>query len=63
MNTKPLDPKVYEEAQKRYEKMLEERNRNIVALKESGWTFERIGRHYNISKQAVEQIYKRLTKK
>lgn len=64
MTTQPLDPKAIKEAEKRYKEKTDERNKNIVALYDSGdWTLQRIGDHYGLTREAVRLIVGKMKKK
>ena len=43
-----------------YEKFLSERNKKIYELRNEGWTFQRIADEVGLSKNRVNQIYKRI---
>lgn len=52
-------PKKFNEAKRVYEEAVKERARQIKIMKEElGWSFERIGKEFKISRQAAQTIYK-----
>ncbi len=54
-----LTPQGFEKIQQAYEDALQERARQVKVMRDKlGWSFEKIGEHFGISKQAAYQIYK-----
>ena len=52
-------PKKFEEAKRVYEEAVKERARQVKIMKdELGWSFERIGKEFGISRQQAQNIYK-----
>ncbi len=57
-----LTPKKFEDAKRVYEEAVKERARQVRILKdELGWSFEKIGKEFGISRQAAQNIYKNIT--
>ncbi|HJS17300.1 MAG TPA: hypothetical protein VJ785_01025 [Anaerolineales bacterium] len=56
-----LTRKQFEDAKRTYEEAVKERARQIKIMKdELGWTFDKIGDEFGISRQAAQNIYKNL---
>ena len=54
-----LTPQKFEKIQQSYEDALRERARQIKVMRdELNWSFEKIGDHFDISKQAASKIYR-----
>lgn len=54
-----LTPEKFDKIQQDYEQALRERARQIKIMRdELEWSFDRIGGHFGISKQAASQIYR-----
>jgi hypothetical protein len=61
METVKLTPEQFENAKRTYEEAVRERARQIKIMKEElGWSFDKIGREFKISRQAAQTIYKNL---
>ena len=61
ITTRPFTKEQIEKAKRQYEEAILSRNESIRVMREDlGWTFQAIGAHFGITKQAVEQIYKSL---
>jgi hypothetical protein len=57
-----LTPKKFEQVRRAYEEAVKERARQIKVMKEElGWSFEKIGAEFGISRQAAQNIYKNIT--
>jgi DNA-directed RNA polymerase specialized sigma24 family protein len=62
MDEVKLTPRKFEEAKRVYEEAVKERARQIVIMKEElGWSFDKIGKEFGISRQAAQNIYKNIT--
>ena len=56
-----LTPKKFEGVRRAYEEAVKERARQVRVMREElGWSFEKIGIEFGISRQAVQNIYKNL---
>ena len=44
------------EKQDAYDKSIKARNNDIVALRDKGWVYEKIGKKYGITRERVRQI-------
>jgi hypothetical protein len=56
-----LTPKKFEQVKRVYEEAVKERARQIKVMKdELGWSFEKIGKEFGISRQQAQNIYKNL---
>jgi len=54
-----LTPEKFESIQQKYEEALRERARQIKIMRdELEWSFDKIGEHFGISKQAASKIYR-----
>ena len=60
--TKQINPKKFDEIRRVYEEAVKERARQIRVMRDDlGWSFEKIGKEFGISRQAVQNIYKNST--
>jgi predicted component of type VI protein secretion system len=59
MEAVKLTPQQFQQAKRAYEEAVKERARQVKVMREElGWSFEKIGEHFQISKQAAANIYK-----
>jgi len=60
--TKQINPKKFDEIRRVYEEAVKERARQIRVMRDDlGWSFEKIGKEFGISRQAAQNIYKNST--
>jgi DNA-binding XRE family transcriptional regulator len=56
-----LSPRQFENVKRTYEEAVKERARQVRVMREElGWSFEKIGKEFGISRQAAQNIYKNL---
>jgi len=56
-----LTPEQFESTKRAYEEAVKERARQVRIMREElGWSFEKIGAEFGISRQAAQNIYKNL---